>query len=344
MLYSRVIKVNEMSETERADLARPRVCVLFPGALGDFICLLPALHALAGDAAVDIFARREFAEIAPSGVSVYSLERTEISILFRPESIDDAPAQRFFRSYDAVYSWFASGDENAVRRLMAFTQGRARIFPFRPSSGGHQTDHYLTSLGLTGVVPVHRLIEVRPQAFAWAAGFCTQRLDQDRPLLTIAPGSGAREKNWPLAYFLAVARWWKESADGQVLRLIGPVEQERGDTATVEDTCVDASGLNLSQVAALLARSRVYLGNDSGVSHLAAALNVRTLALFGPTDARQWAPRGEKVILVRRAIDCSPCNEPLSKGCPHRACLTELRPDDVIAVLAKLPEIVTLTR
>jgi ADP-heptose:LPS heptosyltransferase len=344
MLYSRVTKVNEMGETERADRFRRKVCVLFPGALGDFICFLPALHALAGDAAVDLFARTEFADIAPTGVSVDSLERAEISTLFRSDSVDDAPAQRFFRSYDAVYSWFASRDENAVRRLKALTQGRARLFPFRPSSGGHQTDHYLSSLGLKGFVPPGRLIEVRPQAVAWAAGSRARHLFQHRPLLAIAPGSGAREKNWPVEDFFATARWWKKSTGGQVVRLIGPVERERGGSGAVENICVNASDLSLSQVCALLARSDVYLGNDSGISHLAAALGVPTVALFGPTDARQWAPRGEKVILLRRGIACSPCGEAAMKGCPHRACLNELQPADVIALLAGLPEVLTLTR
>jgi heptosyltransferase-2 len=80
------------------------------------------------------------------------------------------------------------------------------------------------------------------------------------------------------------------------------------------------------------------------MSHLAAALGVRTVALFGPTNARQWAPRGEKVTVVRRDIACSPCLEPTMKSCHHRACLRELHSSEIIDVLAALPEMVTLTR
>jgi ADP-heptose:LPS heptosyltransferase len=140
-----------------------------------------------------------------------------------------------------------------------------------------------------------------------------------------------------------VIRWWRQEIGGTVLLILGAVEQERGGSELLENECVVARGLRLAQTAALLARSDLYLGNDSGISHLVAALGVRTLALFGPSDARQWAPRGEKVNVLRRAIDCSPCTEPTMKACPHRACLTELHPQEIITMLANVPEVVTLT-
>jgi ADP-heptose:LPS heptosyltransferase len=322
-----------------------RICVIFPGALGDFICFLPALHALARTATVDVFARSEFADIAPQGVAVASLERPEISKLFASESVDDVQAHRFFRAYDAVYSWFASGEEKFVLRLQAMADGRARVLPFRPPAAeGHQADYYLSALGPLDGLSARPLVALRAEGICWADSFSARHSLQGRPLLALAPGSGAREKNWPAEFFLAVTRWWKQAVGGTVVLLIGPVEQERGGTDELQSSCVVAGNLNLSRLAALLARSDIYLGNDSGVSHLAAALGVRTVVLFGPSDAHQWAPRGEKVILFRRGIDCSPCRELAMKNCPHRACLTELHPDDVIAMLANLPEVVTLTR
>ena len=133
-------------EAHRAAAAHPKICVIFPGALGDFICFLPALEMLAQTARVDLFARSEFAELAPDGVVVGSLERSEISELFRPQSGEAPESQRFFRGYDAVYSWLASGDSEFVLRLESITAGRAWVFPFRPPRGaaGHQADHYLS--------------------------------------------------------------------------------------------------------------------------------------------------------------------------------------------------------
>jgi len=129
-----------------------------------------------------------------------------------------------------------------------------------------------------------------------------------------------------------------------VILLAGPVELERGGIEKLRRSCLPVEEPTLSQAAALLSRCAIYLGNDSGMSHLAAALGIRTIAIFGPSDARQWAPPGAHVTVVRRNLACSPCPEPIMKSCPHRACLSELQPKEVIGILAALSEVVTLTR
>ena len=322
--------------------APARICAIFPGALGDFICFLPVLQNLVRATTVELFARGEFAELAPEGVTVRTIEASPITALFRADSAEDT--QRFFRGYDAVYSWFASGDPAFTARLQAATSGKARIFPFRPvQAETHQADYYWSCMNHQGAA-ASPAPAISPQAFRWSEDFWAEHALHRRAVLTIGPGSGAREKNWPAEFFLAVARWWRETTGGTVLVLIGPVEQDRGGVGLLSSACVAASGLSLSQTAALLSRSDVYLGNDSGVSHLAAATGVRTVALFGPSDPRQWAPRGRKVLVLRRALPCSPCQDAIMRACPHHACLTELRPREIIAALAQFPEVVTLTR
>jgi ADP-heptose:LPS heptosyltransferase len=323
---------------------RSNICVIFPGALGDFICFMPALQTLARDAKVDLFARSEFGELMPEGVTVRTIESAAITALFRAEWEKNEEAQRFFRDYDAVYSWFASGNWEFIRRLQATTGGVARVFPFRPARvEAHQSDYYLSCLD-------HRdgsaepVLTLQSEALRWCEEFWVSHALQRRSILTIAPGSGAREKNWPVKFFQTVTQWWREKTGGRVLLLIGPVEQARGGIELLRGNCIVASDLSLSQAAALLSRSDVYLGNDSGISHLAAATGVRTLALFGSSDPRQWAPRGKKVMVLRRNLDCSPCQETTMKSCPHHACLTEFSPGEIIAILAELPEVVTLTR
>ena len=76
-------------ETSRISMHPPRVCVLFPGALGDFICFLPALYELTKSYAVDLLARSDFAAIAPQGVRVLSLERFEVRQLFIGDGAGD---------------------------------------------------------------------------------------------------------------------------------------------------------------------------------------------------------------------------------------------------------------
>jgi ADP-heptose:LPS heptosyltransferase len=160
----------------------------------------------------------------------------------------------------------------------------------------------------------------------------------------IAPGSGAREKNWPEDCFGAVADWWRERIHGAVIVLIGVVEEERGLSLRLQNAGVIACGLDLAQAAALLAACDLFLGNDSGITHLAAASGTRTVALFGPSSPRQWAPRGARVMVLSRNENCAPCDVTTMKGCAHRRCLTGLGADRVIAALAQLPEVATLTR
>jgi ADP-heptose:LPS heptosyltransferase len=325
--------------------AARRICVIFPGALGDFVCFLPALQALARNHPVDLYARREFAEIAPRGVRLDALERPEITRLFRPESASDPQLQRFYRAYERIESWFASGDSSFVERIQALSGGRARLFPFRPPRpSGHQIDYYLDCLRAAADVPRQPAVALRAAAVEWADRYRERHGLSRRPVLVIAPGSGAREKNWPAEYFLAVVDWWRQAVDGTALVLSGPVEEERGGIGPLRRECLVAGGLDLAQTAALLSRSALYLGNDSGVSHLCAALGVRTVVLFGPSDPAQWSPRGPRVTILRRAVECSPCHEPIMKRCPHRRCLNELRPAQIIPMLANLSEVVTLTR
>jgi Glycosyltransferase family 9 (heptosyltransferase) len=329
----------------RSNTVRSRIGVLFPGALGDFICFLPALQELARDADVDLFARSEFVDLVISGVTVRSLECSEITRLFAANTAGDQPLQNFFAGYAAVYSWFGSRRSEFVQQLTALSCGRARMYPFQPTNSSiHQTDYYLSCVGGDSAGSLEPQVELRPEGVAWCGEFCATHGFRRRPLLVIAPGSGAREKNWPEDFFFAIVKWWREAVNGVVVLLTGPVEEERGGVERLQNSCLVASDLTLAQAAALLARSDVYLGNDSGITHLAAATETRTIALFGPSNARQWAPRGKRVTIVSRKIECSPCQIPQMKNCPHRACLTELHPTNVIDLLVTLPELVTLTR
>jgi ADP-heptose:LPS heptosyltransferase len=151
----------------------------------------------------------------------------------------------------------------------------------------------------------------------------------------MAPGSGAREKNWPLAYFTVIGRWWRERAGGAVVVLLGPVERERGGFEQFPEDFVVVRDVSLAQAAALMARSDLYIGNDSGMTHLAAAVGAPTVAIFGPSDPRQWAPRGVKVSVLSLAVACSPCKMAVMKTCPHHQCLIDFSPSKIIAELEK---------
>jgi len=313
-----------------------KVCVIFPGALGDFVCFLPALQALTKSAQVVLYSHSAFAEIAPCGVTVRSIESPEIGHMFVASIGLDADQKNSFRDYAAVYSWLGSQQPEFVKQLQAATDDRATFFPFRPLGEiMHQADYYRRCIAAPPASDCEPMITTRTEAILWQQDFWKKHSLSQRRILVLAPGSGARAKNWPEEYFWAVARWWSESLGGVVIVLLGPVEEERGGVDKLRQHGVVASGLSLSQAAALLVAGDIYLGNDSGITHLAAVLGVPTVALFGPSDPCQWAPRGRQVAVVRRAIDCSPCSNMTMTSCPHRACLEVLYPEKVIAIIAQ---------
>ena len=125
--------------------------------------------------------------------------------------------------------------------------------------------------------------------------------EEPPPLWAIQPGSGSRHKNWPLERFLEVARELLSGKKVQPLFFVGPVEQEisPGMVKTIEAQGFPVlKNLTLPVLAGVLSCCAGYMGNDSGVSHLAAALGLQCLVLFGPTDPGLWGPKGSQVIVV----------------------------------------------
>ena len=322
-----------------------RTLVIFPGALGDFLCFLPTLRLLSQDKEIDLLARSEFADLVPAAVKVGSLERYEIRRLFVSGSAREERLRDFFGSYSSVFSWMGGGQSTFVQELDALSRGRARIFPFQPGRMHlHQSEYYLGCVDHQAIVEADRLeIPLKPEAMAWSERYWQQHFLKDKPVMMLAPGSGAREKNWPLSSFCAVADWWRRTG-GALVVILGPVEEEKGDYTALCQGAVVARNLELKNLAALLARSDLYLGNDSGVSHLAAALGVETVVLFGPSNVARWEPRGKHVTVVTQNVDCAPCAVSTMKRCPHRRCLTALEPEYVIRKLTVLAEQLTLTR
>jgi ADP-heptose:LPS heptosyltransferase len=323
-------------------MSNRRALVLFPGALGDFVCFLPALEFLAERTSIDLLARTEFSELVPARVKAGSLERFEIRHLFVSGGGSDDKVRRFFETYDCTYSWMGSGDLTFTHELQSATQGRLRLFRFRArESQMHQTDYYLSCLQVSVSSAPH--ISLLPDADQWAQVYWAKNSLKSKPVLVISPGSGSREKNWPVISFEAIARWWQERAGGRVITVLGPVEEERGGYDSLGHQGLVIRGIALGCLAAMIARCSLYIGNDSGISHVAAALGVPTVVIFGPSSIKQWTPRGKTVLVLRHQVPCSPCAVSVMKSCPHRDCLTGLTPAEVIRQLERWPPLVTLT-
>jgi ADP-heptose:LPS heptosyltransferase len=311
--------------------------VIFPGALGDFICFFPTLRQLAKDRELDFLARTEYGDLLPPDVRTRSLECYEISRLFSPGPHKDQRLVNFFSSYATIWSWMGSNQPDFVEHLSVLAKGRLRIFPFRPvGSEVHLVDYYLSCLEGSYPGEISPIVPLRREAVAWSCDFWQGKRFAEKKVLALAPGSGAKEKNWPMDFYKILAGWWQREWSGGVVTVLGPVEEENRSLAYSCHPMSTVRGLSLAQLAALLSKCHLYLGNDSGVTHLAALLGVTTIAIFGPTDPIQWAPRGRRVTVVTRPVECSPCVPSVMKTCPHTKCLTALSPVDVMKVIEEI--------
>ncbi|HYV89454.1 MAG TPA: lipopolysaccharide heptosyltransferase II [Candidatus Polarisedimenticolia bacterium] len=152
------------------------------------------------------------------------------------------------------------------------------------------------------------------------------------PLLAIAPGAEyGPAKRWPARHFAAVAEA-KRKEGWQVWLFGSPGDREIATTIACDQNL--AGRTSLDQAVALMSLADVVLSNDSGLMHVAAALQRPQLALFGPSDPRRTGPRSTKAQVLRLGLDCSPCN---MRVCPlgHHRCLEDLSPAMVLRLLAE---------
>lgn len=160
------------------------------------------------------------------------------------------------------------------------------------------------------------------------------------PWLALAPGSGQARKNWPLSHYYEVSRALAWQFSLKIVWLAGPAEEA---ALPYLEALAQAQGhfllanRPLAQVARVLSRCRLYLGNDSGLTHLAAAAATPDLlALFGPTDPRVWAPLGPQVHALVAPCAQAPCAEGRTIPCPEPHCMAALSPETVLAAAAAL--------
>ncbi|WP_020494228.1 FkbM family methyltransferase [Verrucomicrobium sp. 3C] len=151
-------------------------------------------------------------------------------------------------------------------------------------------------------------------------------------LIAVALGCGDPVRAWPVEHFARLCALLTQKHHCTVLLVGGPAEREAGEALARDlppERCRNLVGkVPLAEIPGLLASARVFVGNDSGLSHIAAALGVPTVTVFsGVVDWRMAHPAGHRVSLLRIPISCSPC---YSNRCPHaKACLTAIDPEAV---------------
>jgi lipopolysaccharide heptosyltransferase II len=149
-------------------------------------------------------------------------------------------------------------------------------------------------------------------------------------LVLLHPSARYVFKAWPLERFAAVADWL--SGQGIRVALIGSQRENLIGQQIINLTKHKPVNLmgktRLSQLTALMKRSHLLIGNDGGPIHIAAAVGCPVLGLFGPTDPAVWGPRGSKVKVIYKGLDCRDCFYP---GCPRgeESCMRQISVEEV---------------
>jgi ADP-heptose:LPS heptosyltransferase len=148
----------------------------------------------------------------------------------------------------------------------------------------------------------------------------------------IHPGAGSPRKRWPIERFKAVAAA-VESGGGRVEYVLGPADEDLSPHLAEAAVHRPADTLSLRR---LLIAAAACVGNDSGVSHLAAWLGVPCVAVFGPSDPERWRPIGASVAVVRPPLACEPCFEAAAANCGQPDCILEVFPEEVLRALERV--------
>jgi heptosyltransferase-3 len=306
-----------------------RVVVFRPGALGDALLAFPALAALRRawpDGQLTLVARADVLPVArAAGLcdAAYPYDLPAWSGLWSGgEATGVDPLLRaVVGGADAIIAWLRDPAGDIARALAALGAKVAIVAPGQPSSpshaehvepasGEHVTLYLLRTLAPLGVAttaPEHADPGWRARWLRQGILVGVARERREPPALpegrvvALHPGSGGAAKRWPPERFAGLARRLR-AARYTPLLIEGPADA--APVAAIGATLADAPvavarNLTLMELAQALARCVAYVGNDSGVSHLAGLLGCPTLVLFGPSDPALWAPIGPRVHVLR---------------------------------------------
>ena len=304
-----------------------RILVIRGGAIGDFILTLPTLKALREaypQAHLEILGYKHIAVLAENrfyAQAVRSIEYGPLSSFFAKNSELPTDLANHFASFDLVISYLYDPDgifENNLRRcgVENLIHGPAKVDD--RDHAARQLARPLKELGLraSDFAPrIYPSTEDRKFAEDFLRGM-------PRPILAIHPGSGSETKNWPIENWIEFGNVVLDSDKfrGSLIIVSGEADQGRSnelETIWRNDRVQFARNLPLPVLAALLGHA-IFVGHDSGISHLAAAVGAKCILLFGPTNPEVWAPMNENVEVIRglngdmREIGCDDVIEAIS--------------------------------
>ena len=231
----------------------------------------------------------------------------------------------------------------ALLRMTPKRLGRASLqvvnkLGFARFTGIHETTRNLDVLDKAGIpTPIKTTtFSVTAEDKKWAANFLTaHQMGEEQPVIAIHPGSPIPLKRWMPERYAELADWLIARKRAKIL-FVGVADEMP--IITEIQRLMQAESINiagkttLTQLASILHISNVFIGNDSGPMHLAAAVGTPTIGLYGPGDPTRFGPVGTKCRTIQRKTDCPPC-----RGTTCRfgkdGCMSKIQVADVIQTL-----------
>jgi len=285
-------------------MSKPRILILRGGAIGDFISTLPALRALRArwpESYIELAGYPHIAQLAQSGGlvdTVVSLDNAETAKYFTPEPSISSRHLDYIRSFDLIITYLYDPD-SFVRNCLVSSGARQVIYGCPIIRQTHAVDTLMKPLEELAIymdgIETPRL-ELKAQYVKKGAELIKKF---GRKVVAIHPGSGSPVKNWPLANFVELCSMFSTKGSFTPVFLTG-----EADTAILEELAAlknqvpVISGHSLIEIAGILSQCAGYVGNDSGITHLAAAVQIPVVAIYGPTNPSIWAPRGSNAKIL----------------------------------------------
>jgi lipopolysaccharide heptosyltransferase I len=339
-----------------------RILLIKPSSLGDIVHALPVVAALKERwpaAHLTWFVKRQWADLVERGAGVDRVWPVDNTVrnwfgqarALRAERFDLAvDLQGLFRSGALARLSGASvriGSANGREGSPWFYTQRVPV----PSVEMHAVDRYLLVAGALGARP-HGRPQFRFKMFDTDIAvvhevFQRKGVSMDRPWVAMNVSARWPTKRWPLSSFAIVLDQLHKEGLGPVVVIGGSDEQRDANElrAYTKSPFIDLTGaIPLGCLPALLSKAAAMITNDSGPMHIAAALGIPVVAMFGPTSAVRTGPYGVGHRVLTGHVPCSPCFSRVCRHSPEMECLHLIEPNDVGAAVRPLLTAPTASR
>jgi ADP-heptose:LPS heptosyltransferase len=322
------------------------ILVIRTGAIGDFVLTLPVIHSLRLSfplARIALLGNPTILSLAQGFITeIIDFNLSGMHTIYHPAGMIDERIRKMLARFDLVISYTTDQGGLLIRNLKSL--GIPWVL-----DGTFSLQKPTTPVGELLLAPLRRAgisVVAKPPTLSpseSARKFAQQLLDgalapgvHSGGVIAIHPGSGNSKKCWPGAHYASLIRWLRTYLGATVVLVRGPADTQTARTIAPGLNGLEVvvfENLELSLLAALLERCSAFVGNDSGITHLAAAVGVPTVALFGPTDSHLWGPRNKQVVCLQSTYPCAPCSPQAMASCPRPRCLEALSLEEVIEAL-----------